>query len=439
MQLIGASTALAGIGTACRKPPDKIVPFVRRPEEVTPGNALHFATNVSFEGYGIGLLVESHEGRPTKIEGNPIHPGSLGAATALDQGLILGLYDDDRARQLTRKGQPVAWKSLLADIDALAPRLAANEGASLRFLGEPTASPVVADLRRRIQAKFPKAQFVTLLVGRRRRSGAGRAARVRPPARGAPRSRGGVGDPVAGRRLHRRGAGAAAPGACVLGAARAGPQHESPLRRRAGDDRHRFDGRPPAAPARLGGRRLRRRAGARAVVAPRLRAARPAGRRRPAAARGDLGREVALGGGARSGEEPRQVPGDRRPPPARRRARAGQRAQQRARQRRHDGDVERAGAARRPERPVGAVVAAQRHRRGQGRHAGDHRAQPGLHRAGRLQARRAPAQGADVASITRSTRTRPRRRATRWCRRRTRWSRGATAAPWTAPCRSSSR
>ncbi len=161
IQLMGASTALAGIGTACRKPPDRIVPFVRRPEEVTPGNPLHFATNVAFEGYGIGLLVESHEGRPTKIEGNPTHPGSLGAATGFDQGLILGLYDDDRARQLTRKGLPVAWRSLLADIEALAPRLAATGGASLRFLGEPTASPVVADLRNRIRAKFPKAEFVT--------------------------------------------------------------------------------------------------------------------------------------------------------------------------------------------------------------------------------------------------------------------------------------
>ncbi len=160
IQLLGASTALAGIGTACRKPPDKIVPFVRRPEEVTPGNALHFATNVSFEGYGVGLLVESHEGRPTKIEGNPGHPGSLGSSSAIDQGLILGLYDDDRARQLTRKGLPVAWKSFLADIDAMAPRLAASQGESLRFLGEPTASPVVADLRRRIQLRFPKAQFV---------------------------------------------------------------------------------------------------------------------------------------------------------------------------------------------------------------------------------------------------------------------------------------
>ena len=60
---------------------------MRRPEEMTPGNALHFATAVSLEGYGSGVLVESHEGRPTKIEGNPAHPGSLGAATALRAGL----------------------------------------------------------------------------------------------------------------------------------------------------------------------------------------------------------------------------------------------------------------------------------------------------------------------------------------------------------------
>jgi molybdopterin-containing oxidoreductase family iron-sulfur binding subunit len=90
MQLMGTSAALAGVGIACQKPNDKIIPFVRRPEEMTPGNALHFATAVSLEGHGSGVLVESHEGRPTKIEGNPAHPGSLGAATALEQGLILG-------------------------------------------------------------------------------------------------------------------------------------------------------------------------------------------------------------------------------------------------------------------------------------------------------------------------------------------------------------
>jgi MoCo/4Fe-4S cofactor protein with predicted Tat translocation signal len=160
MQLIGTSAAIAGVGIACQKPNEKIIPFVRRPEETTPGNALHFATGVALEGFLTGLIVESHEGRPTKIEGNPAQPGSLGTATAFDQGLILGLYDDDRARQLSKKGLPIAWRTFLAETADLAARLTANEGASLRFLGEPTASPVITDLRRRIQARFPKAKFV---------------------------------------------------------------------------------------------------------------------------------------------------------------------------------------------------------------------------------------------------------------------------------------
>ena len=81
MQVASLSTAMAAVG-ACAKPRQKIVPFVRRPEEVTPGNALHFATAYGLDGYASGLLVESHEGRPTKIEGNPAHPQTLGAIIA---------------------------------------------------------------------------------------------------------------------------------------------------------------------------------------------------------------------------------------------------------------------------------------------------------------------------------------------------------------------
>ncbi len=82
MQLLGVSTAVATVGAACSKPNEKIIPFVRRPEELTPGNALHFATGYALEGYTSGLLVESHEGHPTKVEGNPAHPETLGATTA---------------------------------------------------------------------------------------------------------------------------------------------------------------------------------------------------------------------------------------------------------------------------------------------------------------------------------------------------------------------
>ena len=107
MQMLGVSTAVATVGAACRKPNEKIVPFVRRPEEVTPGNPLHFATAFGLEGYASGLLVESHEGRPTKVEGNPTTPRRAGPPRRFEQALILGLYDDERAKDL-RRG-PTRW------------------------------------------------------------------------------------------------------------------------------------------------------------------------------------------------------------------------------------------------------------------------------------------------------------------------------------------
>jgi molybdopterin-containing oxidoreductase family iron-sulfur binding subunit len=161
MQMMGVSTAIATLGAACRKPNEKIVPFVRRPEEVTPGNPLHFATAYGLEGYASGLLVTSHEGRPTKIEGNPDHPETRGATTAIEQALILGLYDDDRAKRLRHGADSMAWFSFLAQTKAHAAKLEAKQGEGLRFLVEPTTSPLLGDLRRRIVARFPKAKFTS--------------------------------------------------------------------------------------------------------------------------------------------------------------------------------------------------------------------------------------------------------------------------------------
>ena len=114
MQVASLSSAMAAVG-ACAKPHQKIVPFVRRPAEVVPGNALHFATAYGIDGYASGLLVESHEGRPTKIEGNPAHPQTLGATSSFDQNLVLGLYDDDRAKQIRSGARPLAWRTFLAE------------------------------------------------------------------------------------------------------------------------------------------------------------------------------------------------------------------------------------------------------------------------------------------------------------------------------------
>jgi molybdopterin-containing oxidoreductase family iron-sulfur binding subunit len=159
MQLLGGSLAVAG--TACYRPNQPIVPYVRRPPEVTPGNPLHFATASVFEGRGFGLVVESHEGRPTKVEGNPDHPDSRGAATSVHQAMILDLYDEHRARELRHRGQPVAWRTLQAEILQLVEKHAADGGARLRFLVEPNGSPLLADLRGRISSRLPKARFVS--------------------------------------------------------------------------------------------------------------------------------------------------------------------------------------------------------------------------------------------------------------------------------------
>jgi Fe-S-cluster-containing dehydrogenase component len=161
MQVASLSTAIAAVGAACRKPPHKIVPYVRRPEEVVPGNPLHFATAYGIDGYASGLLVESHEGRPTKVEGNPAHPQTLGATTVFEQSLALSVYDDDRAKQLRTGERPLAWRTFLSEVALRANKLAESGGAGLRFLTAPTTSPLLADLRRRILERFPGAKFVS--------------------------------------------------------------------------------------------------------------------------------------------------------------------------------------------------------------------------------------------------------------------------------------
>src|SRR5207248_1859937 len=118
--------------------------YVRQPEEIVPGKPLFFATAMSVGGVATGLLVESHEGRPTKVEGNPLHPGSLGASDIFAQASILGLYDPDRSQTLTYLGDIRPWSAFVGAIRA---PLAAQQplaGAGLRILTESINSPTLA-------------------------------------------------------------------------------------------------------------------------------------------------------------------------------------------------------------------------------------------------------------------------------------------------------
>src|SRR5271154_3746894 len=91
MKLMAASAAMAGLGACTKLPTEKIVPYVRPPEEIIPGRPLFYATSMQLAGVAAGLLVKSNMGRPTKIEGNPEHPGSLGGTDVFAQASVLTL------------------------------------------------------------------------------------------------------------------------------------------------------------------------------------------------------------------------------------------------------------------------------------------------------------------------------------------------------------
>ena len=160
LKLMGASMALAGVTACTRQPVEEIVPYVRQPEELVPGKPQFYATAMPFAGAGVGLLVENHEGRPTKIEGNPDHPASRGATDLFAQASILGLYDPDRAQTITHLGDIKTFEAFVA---AMRPVLAAQEqgqGAGIRILGETVASPPLAAQIDAFLARFPQAKWV---------------------------------------------------------------------------------------------------------------------------------------------------------------------------------------------------------------------------------------------------------------------------------------
>jgi molybdopterin-containing oxidoreductase family iron-sulfur binding subunit len=159
LKLMGASLALAGMTACTRQPTEHIMPYVRQPEELIPGRPLFFATAMTVNGVANGLLVESHEGRPTKMEGNPEHPAALGACDAFSQAAVLGLYDPERSQALSFNGEIAAWGVFTGALrDALAQQKARN-GAGIRILTETVTSPTMADQLRAIQKLYPAAKW----------------------------------------------------------------------------------------------------------------------------------------------------------------------------------------------------------------------------------------------------------------------------------------
>ncbi|MEX2273565.1 MAG: TAT-variant-translocated molybdopterin oxidoreductase [Vicinamibacterales bacterium] len=159
LRLMAASIALAGATACTRQPPEKIIPYVRQPEELVPGRPLFYATAMPLGGYGMPLLAESHMGRPTKTEGNPEHPASLGATDIYGQASILDLYDPDRSRTILHRGEVSTWDSFVTAMRAQLNAQTATQGAGFRILTEPITSPTLLDQIETLLRTFPGAKW----------------------------------------------------------------------------------------------------------------------------------------------------------------------------------------------------------------------------------------------------------------------------------------
>jgi MoCo/4Fe-4S cofactor protein with predicted Tat translocation signal len=176
LQLMGASLALAGVVGCTEQPQEKIVTYVHAPEGIIPGKPQYFATAMTHDGASVGLLAESHMGRPTKLEGNPLHPSvpeimraaneaagdkqlRFGATDTFSQAVILSLYDPDRSQTVLRNGQINTWEAFVTELRMQLEQVAPQGGRGFRILTGTVVSPTMADQLRQLLEKHPNAAW----------------------------------------------------------------------------------------------------------------------------------------------------------------------------------------------------------------------------------------------------------------------------------------
>ncbi|MEH6564330.1 MAG: 4Fe-4S dicluster domain-containing protein [Halopseudomonas sp.] len=167
LKLLGASVAMAGLAGCSRQPAEHIVPYVNMPEHLVPGQPEYYATSFTLGGYAQGLLAESVEGRPVKLEGNPQHPATLGACDAISQASVLALYDPDRSAAVRHEGVVSTFPAWLTDLHQRRRTWDANQGAGLCFLTANITSPSAGQQMQAMRERWPLARwFVHEPIGR---------------------------------------------------------------------------------------------------------------------------------------------------------------------------------------------------------------------------------------------------------------------------------
>jgi molybdopterin-containing oxidoreductase family iron-sulfur binding subunit len=161
VRLMGAATALTGVGlTGCRRPEAHLVPFAKSAEWTIPGKFLYYASSMPTPAGAVPVIVTTSDGRPTKIEGNPLHPLSNGSTDAFTQASVLDLYDPNRAKEIRHDSRTVGRGDLDNLIAKIRSAAAANGGDGLAILVGRENSPTVERLRAALAQQFPKLLWV---------------------------------------------------------------------------------------------------------------------------------------------------------------------------------------------------------------------------------------------------------------------------------------
>lgn len=159
LQSLGATLALAGLAGCVRRPDETIVPQVVTPEQRAAGQLQSFATAMPRRGGAMGLLVTAHEGRPIKIEGNPLHPASHGATDAIAQASILDLYDPDRSQVVRHQSEISYFGGFLSEFKDRIERHRRSRGAGLRLVTGRTTSPTLLAQLQSILNELPQTRW----------------------------------------------------------------------------------------------------------------------------------------------------------------------------------------------------------------------------------------------------------------------------------------
>ncbi len=152
LKVLGAGLALAGLTSCAPADGNKVLPYVNPPMDMIPDVPIYYASTMVQDGVGKAVLIETNMGRPVKVEGNPLHPESLGATDVFMQASLLELYDPDRAKEIKFKGTGKTWDDFTAALPGLS-------GGNLRILSGPVTSPSLIDFMQALLTSNSQAKW----------------------------------------------------------------------------------------------------------------------------------------------------------------------------------------------------------------------------------------------------------------------------------------